>query len=128
MVGDYHYVPYLEFLVHASGCIGDDERLYSEGPHYAYGEGDGLHVVSLIVVETALHGHDALAGKVAEDEVAAVALYGGYGEVGDGGVWNHRLILDHIGQGAETGSENNGDSGHIAHLRAEKFCCLVDFF
>ena len=83
VVGDDHEVANLEGGVHATGSIGDEERLDAQFVHDADGERHLLHVVALVVVESALHGHDVDAPEFAEDELAAMSFDGGNGEVGD---------------------------------------------
>ena len=82
MVGDDHQVANLEAGVHAASRIADEEGLDAQLVHHAYGEGDLLHGVALVVVEAALHGHDIHSAELSEDELAAVALDRGHGEVG----------------------------------------------
>ena len=82
MVGNHHQVANLEAWVHASGSVRDEEGLDTQLVHHANGEGDLLHRVALVVVETALHSHDIHTAKFSEDKFAAVALDGRDGEVG----------------------------------------------
>ncbi len=83
VVGDDHEVANLECGVHAACSVGDEERLDAQFVHDTNGERHLLHVVSLVVVESALHGHDVDAPEFAEDELAAMSFDGRYGEVGD---------------------------------------------
>ena len=92
MVSNYHQVANFEGGIHATGSIRDEERLDAQLVHDTYGEGDFLHVVSLVVVETALHSHDVHTTQFAEDECTSVSLDGRYGEVGNLTVGNFQLI------------------------------------
>ena len=83
MVGNHHEVSNLESGVHATCCVRDEERLDAQFVHDADGERHLLHIVALVVVESALHGHDVDAPELAEDELAAMSFDGGNGEVGD---------------------------------------------
>ena len=76
MVGDDHQVANLEGWIHATCCIGDKECLDAQLVHDANGEGDSLHAVAFVVVETSLHGQDVNTSQLAEDELAGVAFYG----------------------------------------------------
>ena len=92
MVGDNHQVANLEGGVHAAGSIADEERLDAQFIHHADGEGDGFHVVTLIIVEAALHGEYVYTAEFAEDELARVSLDGRHGEVGYFTVWELLLV------------------------------------
>ena len=83
MVGDDHQVANLKARVHATGSVGDEEGLDAQLIHHANGECDFLHRVSLVEVETALHGHDVHTAQLAKDEFAAVAFHRRDGEVRD---------------------------------------------
>ena len=83
VVGDDHDVADEELGIHASGGVAHEERLDAQLVHHAYGERHFLHRVALVVVEAALHGHDILAAKLSEDELAGMSLDGADGEVGD---------------------------------------------
>ena len=74
VVGDDHKVADFEFFVHAARGIADEKDLYAESLENAHGEGDGLHIVALIVVEAALHCDHTLFAEGAEYEIALVAL------------------------------------------------------
>ena len=92
MVGNNHQVANFEGGIHATGSIRDEERLDAQFVHDAYGEGNFLHVVSFIVVETPLHRHDINATQFAEDKGTGMSLYGRNGEVGNLTVGNYQLI------------------------------------
>ena len=92
MVGNNHQIANLEGRIHATGSIRDKECLDAQFVHDAYGEGHFLHVVSLVVVEAALHSHDVYATQFAEDEGTSVTLDGRYGEVRNLTVGDFQLI------------------------------------
>jgi hypothetical protein len=75
MVGDDHQVANLECRIHATCSIRYEEGLDAQFVHDTDREGDLLHVVALIVVETALHGEDIYTSELTEDELAAVSFY-----------------------------------------------------
>ena len=74
VVGDDHKVADFEFFVHAARGIADEKYLYAEGLENAHGEGNGLHIVTFVVVEAALHCDNALFAESSEYEIAFVAL------------------------------------------------------
>ena len=92
MVGNNHQVANFEGWIHATCSIRHEECLDAQFIHDADGEGDFLHVVSLVVVETALHSHDVHTTQFAEDECTSVSLDGRYGEVGNLTVGDFQLI------------------------------------
>ncbi len=77
----------MEVWVHAPRCVAHKERLDAQLVHHSLREGNLLHVIALIEMETAFHRHDVLAAQLAEDELACVAFYGRYGEVGYLTIW-----------------------------------------
>ena len=66
----------------ATGSIRDEEGLDTQFVHYTYGEGNLLHRISLVEVETAFHSHDIHTAKLTEDKFAAMTFYRRNGEVG----------------------------------------------
>ena len=92
MVGDNHQVANLEGWVHTTCCIADEERLDAKFVHNTDREGDFLHRVALIVVETALHGHNVYTTELTEDECASVSFYGRYWEIWDFCVGDFQLV------------------------------------
>ena len=87
MVGDNHHVANIEFRVHTTRSIRNEESLDAQFVHHTFRECNLFHVVALIVVEATLHSHDILATEAAEDELSAVALYGRYREVRNFRIW-----------------------------------------
>jgi len=83
MVGDDHQVTNLKAWVHATCGIADEERLDSQFIHHTYREGHFFHRITLIEMEAAFHGQDIYATQFAEDQSAAMSLYGRDGEVGN---------------------------------------------
>ena len=92
MVGDNHQVTNLEGRIHTTGSIADEEGLDAQLVHNANGEGYLFHIISLIVVETALHSHDVHTTEFTEDECTSVSLNGRYREVGDVAVRNLEFV------------------------------------
>ena len=87
MVVYHHQIAYLELWVHATRGIAYKEGLYAQFVHHTFREGDLLHVVSLVEMKTAFHGHNILAAQLAEDEFAGMPLNRRYREVGNLAVW-----------------------------------------
>ena len=82
VVCNHHQVANLEARVHTTSSIGYEEGLDAQLVHYAHGEGDLLHGIALVVVESALHGHDIHTAKFTKDKFATVTFYRRNGEVG----------------------------------------------
>ena len=83
VIGNYHQIANLEAGVHATCSIGNEERLDAEFVHDTNREGDFLHGVTFIKVETPLHRHDIYTAQLSEDKFAGMAFYRGNWEV-----WN----------------------------------------
>lgn len=83
MVGDDHHVADMELRVHTAGGVADEERLDTQLIHHPLGEGNLLHRVALIEMETAVHGNDVHATELSEDELAGMSLHGRHREVGN---------------------------------------------
>ncbi len=126
LVSDNHDVAHTELLVHAAGGVADKEGIDAERLHYAHGESHLLHVVTLIVVESALHGHDVLAAKVTEDEFAGMSCHRRYGEVGYLFVGKLCHYIHVVNEIAETGTEDYSDFGHLFHPALDIVFCLLD--
>ena len=81
VIGNNHQIANLEAGVHATRSIGNEERLDAEFVHDTNREGDFLHGVAFIKVETSLHGHDIYPAQLSEDKFAGMAFYRGNWEV-----------------------------------------------
>lgn len=127
LVGNCHDVAYAEVLVHAARSIGYIQCINAECAENTHGEGDGLHVITLVVVETALHSNNAFPVEVAEDKVAAVSLYGGYGHIWYLAVGDDNLIVDMVYKCAEAAAEDYGGLWHVVYTFAKKKRCFFDF-
>ena len=86
VVGDDHQVSDTERGVYSSGGIGDEQLLDADFMEHPYREGDFLHGIAFVIVEAPLHGDDVFVAEFAEQQVAFVALYRGYGEIRNGGI------------------------------------------
>ena len=128
MVGDDHDVGDVEGGVEAAGGVGEDEFFDAELAEHLDGEGEGLHRVALVVVEAAAHNEDGGAVEGAEDEGAAVALYGGDGEVGNIFVVDFLFILDFLHEAAEAGAEHDGDFGAGGDVLLDEQGAFFNFF
>ena len=73
VIPDYHEVSHAEAQVGAAGCVGNKQVLDANHLHHADRERDLGHVISLIVVDTALHGNNGFAAEGAHNEAALVA-------------------------------------------------------
>ena len=60
VVGDEHEVANFEVGIHAARCIAHKEVLNAQFVHHANRKGYLLHVVTFVIVETTLQGHDVL--------------------------------------------------------------------
>ena len=83
MVFNNHDVANLEIGIHTSGCIGNEQRVYAQLIHYAYGECHGSHSISFIEMETSLHGKYIDIAELSKNELSRMSLYRGEWEVGD---------------------------------------------
>ena len=128
VVGNDHQVADFEGRVGAPAGVGYKQGLDAQFAHDADGEGHFLHRIALVVVETALHGHDVLAAQLAEDELAAVSLDGREGEVGDVLVLYFILFGDFAGQASQAGAKDDGGFGMCVHLTLEVSCRFLNFF
>ena len=127
MVGDDHDVGDVEGGVEAAGGVGEDNLFDAELAEHLDGEGEGLHGVALIVVEAAAHDEDGGAVEGAEDEGAAMSLYGGDGEVGDVFIGDFLTVLDFFYETAESGAEHDGDLGTVGDVLFDEACAFFDF-
>jgi hypothetical protein len=57
--------------------------LYAQFVHDTFREGDLLHGISFVVVETTVHSHNILSAEFAENQFAGMALHRTDGEVRD---------------------------------------------
>ena len=92
VVIDNHQVADFEVRIHTSRCIAYEEGLDAQFMHHALREGNLLHIISFIVMESAFHCHDILAAQLAEDEFAGMTFYGRNREVGYFAVWEFITI------------------------------------
>ena len=92
MIGDNHDVADLEFGVHTTCGIRDEQRLDAEFVHHSDRECHILHRVALIEVETTLHGEDVNTPEFTENQFATMTFHCRYGEVGNLRVGILRLV------------------------------------
>ena len=83
MVSDYHEVTNVERCIGTTSGIAYKECLDAQLVHYSDGECHFLHRVTLIIVETSLHGHHFFASKSTKDEFAVMTFHRGNGEIRD---------------------------------------------
>ena len=94
VVGDNHHVANIEFRVHTTRSIRNEESLYAQFVHHTLRECNLLHVISLIVVEATLHSHDILATELTEDELSGMTFDCRYREVRNFRIWEFVGISD----------------------------------
>lgn len=128
MVRDDHDVSHLEFLVHTSGGIADEEYFHTEFAHDAYRECHLLHVITLVVVEAALHSHDVLASEVSEYQFAGMAFNGRNREVRNIVIVQFVLYFNMVHEVAKTCAENNCNLRNFTDLFAHEVGGLFDHF
>ena len=128
MVGDDHDVGDVEGGVETAGGVGEDDFFDAELAKNLNGESEGLHGVSLIVMEAAAHDEDGGAVEGAEDEGAAVALYGGDREVGNIFIIDFFFILDFFHEAAEAGAEHDSDFGVGGDVLFDEQGAFFNFF
>ena len=116
MIGDNHNVTDLKLFVHAACRVRYEKCPDTEHLHDSDRECHLFHVVTFIIMETALHGHHTFAAKHTENQVAAVTLDCRDGEIGDFLVGNIKFIGDVVNEAAETGAEDYRYFRHIGDL------------
>ena len=107
MVSDNHEITDLEVKVDSTCSIGHKEVLYSKYLHHPDREGDKLHRITFIIMETALHGNDRLAAKIAGDEISFVTYRSGHRKTRNISIWYDYRIFYFIRESAQTASKNN---------------------
>ena len=78
-------------------------------PKTRIGKATCCAVVSLVLMDTTLHGSDCNISGVADDEAAGVSDGGGLRERWDLGVGDMRCVGKGIGEGPESRAENESD-------------------
>ena len=111
MVADYDGISHLVVGIQGSGGIGDQQELDSELAHHADGQRQGGHIVSLVVVEAALHREHAFPSEISADEITLVAYYRGYGEAGDFGIGDGDPFFDYFCQLSQAAAQDDGCNG-----------------
>jgi hypothetical protein len=111
VVFDEHEVARRGAELDAARCVGDEENAAAELPHDARREDDVVGAVALVGVDAAIHEEDGAAGKGTEQEAAAVAGDRAGGEVGDVAVGGLCGDVHTLGEGAESGAEDDADVG-----------------
>ena len=76
VICDNHQVANIELRVHATCSIRNKEGLDAQFVHHTYREGNFLHRITLIEVETSLHGQNIHTAQLSEDELATMSLNG----------------------------------------------------
>ena len=97
-------VPHLVILVAGSCGVGYEEIFHTEGFHHPHSNGDVLHRIAFVIMETALHSHHFLASELSEDEVALMSDCSGDREARNVLVWDDNRVFDGFGKLSETAS------------------------
>lgn len=77
--------------------------------------------VTLIEMETALHADDGFPPKRPATNWPLVARGGGADKVGNFAVGDDVLVLDHLGNAAQAGAQNQTDAGRFPNARTDIF-------
>ena len=120
MVVYHHQVPHPEGGIRPSARIGDEKACDAEELHHPDREDHLLRRISLIIVETPLHGDDTPPAELSEDEPSLVALHGRHRKVRYVGIFDGVANGDVVHEPAETRSQNN------TYLRTESGSASVD--
>ena len=83
MIVDDHQISNFKVGIHSSRGIGNKQSFNAQLVHDALWEGYFFHVITFIIVESALHSHDVLATQLAKNKLARMTFHRGQGEV-----WN----------------------------------------
>ena len=118
VVGNNHQVSNAEVRIHSASCIRHKQGLYAQFAHHSHREGDCLHIIAFVVVETSLHRHDILVAELTEDEFTAVTFNCRYREVWYLVIRYRYFYVDMIHEFAKTSAKNYGCLRHHFHL-----CC-----
>ena len=126
MIPDNHKVSHTEAQVGAAGCVGNKQVLDTNHLHHADRKRDKCHVISLIVVDTALHGNNGFAAEGANNEAALVADCGGHREARNVPVGDFQRILNLVCQLAKAGAQDYSHGGlKLTDLFADIRCRSV---
>lgn len=68
VIVDDHQVSNFKVGIHSSRGVGNEQSLDAQLVHDAFREGYLFHVITFIIVESALHGHDVLASQLTKNE------------------------------------------------------------
>ena len=93
MIPNDHQVTNQVIRVHTPGCVGNEKSLYPESVHHSHGKGHFFHGITLVIVETSLHGNDFFAPKGPDKQFSPVSLYRGNGEVWNCHIWDGVFYL-----------------------------------
>ena len=113
MVGDDHQVARAERGVDAARGVRYEQEADAQLLHDTDREGHLLHRVALIIVEPPLHGHDAAAFDLAENQPSAMPLDGRDGESGNILVVDGVTGRDPVGEASEAGAEHDTHLGGV---------------
>ena len=92
MVSQHHQVAYLEMRVAATAGVRYEQRLYTQFAEHPDRERHLLQRISLVEVETPLHGNHHLLAQLANNQLALVTFHGRYWEVRDIMIHNFSLV------------------------------------
>src|SRR5271166_4359610 len=127
VVAERHKLTQVIALLDASGGVGEDGRLDAHRAQHAHGKGDLLGRVAFVKMYAALHDDDRHAAHEPGDNPAGVTLDGGLRKMWNLRVGNGDWAGDSIGHGAQSGAEDDGDTGaELAQFGSEKRGCFRD--
>ncbi len=96
--------------IHASCCIGDEQRVDTELAQHTNGEGDFLRRLALIDVKATLQRQDRDAGESSSDQSTVVRLDRGERKVWNRVILNASLDVDFVREGPESGAQDDSDA------------------
>ena len=111
MIFQEHQVADSVVGIDAAGGIGQNHGVDAELFHDADGKGHRLHGVALVEVRPTLLGGDDMALEFADYQVSLVAVHRGGGPAGDFAIGDHSLGVQGIGQGTQSGTQDEPDPG-----------------
>jgi hypothetical protein len=96
--------------VDAAGGIGEYDCLDAHLAKYSNGECNLLGGVSLVEMDTALHGSDGDSRGAANYQIADVSDSGALGKAGNFGIRDSGRVFQFVGEAAHAGAEDESDT------------------
>ena len=127
MVFDNHQCSRLIGPVYASGCIGKKNLFNAQTLHNPNWKSDQSLTVSLIIMNSALHGNDSLSHARSQHELSCMACHCGYRKIRDIMVGNLYRIFNLIRIIPQSASQNHADFGLKIRLFADDADRILDY-